>query len=130
MDTSDHADTFYVLGQLYEQVPGFPLSFGDVEASVSLGLKSVDLMEEQYRKGIEEEINYDYYTELAKHFNERDWSSAKRKRELGKMREKYESLSDPFEKNFYYEAAVEMENISDSEEANKIIQWVISELEE
>ena len=33
----DHADSYNVLGQLYEQVPGWPFSFGNPDYAVSLG---------------------------------------------------------------------------------------------
>jgi tetratricopeptide (TPR) repeat protein len=125
----DHADSYYVLGQLYEQVPGFPVSFGDEDNAVSLGRKSVDLHEQQVRAGIEDELNYDFYTELAKHLWERDWSASRRGREQGRKLKKYEAQTDPMEKNFYYEAVVPLKDMSDREEALEMIGWVIRELE-
>lgn len=125
----DHSDSYYVLGQLYEQLPGFPISFGNVDYSVSLGRKSVDLHEEQYKKGMEKEINYDYYTELAKHLYKRNWSDSKRKKDQKRKSTRYRSLSDLLEKNYNYEGIVELEKSSDREEARKMIKWVISELE-
>lgn len=124
----EHADSYYVLGQLYEQVPGFPVSFGDKDYAVSLGRKSLDLHEKQVKAGIEDEINYDFYTEMAKHLWERDYNAARRKREQGKKMSKYQSSSDPMEKNFYYEGAVSLRNISDREEAVELINRVIREL--
>jgi tetratricopeptide (TPR) repeat protein len=125
----EHADSYYVLGQLYEQVPGFPVSFGDKDNAVSLGRKSLDLHEQQVKAGIEDEINYDFYTEMAKHLWERDYSAAKREREQGKEMRKYESTYDPMEKNFHYEASLTLKNMSDREEALELINWVIRELE-
>ncbi len=125
----EHADSYYVLGQLYEQVPGFPMSFGVEEYAVSLGRKSIDLHEQQVKAGIEDELIYDYYTEMAKHLWERDWSASRRKREQGKMMKKYKSISDPMKKNFYYEAVVNLKDQSDEEEAFELIKWTIRELE-
>jgi tetratricopeptide (TPR) repeat protein len=125
----EHADSYYVLGQLYEQVPGFPVSFGVEEYAVSLGRKSIDLREQQVKAGIEDELIYDYYTEMAKHLWERDWSASRRKREQSKMMKKYKSISDPMEKNFYYEAVVNLKDQSDEEEAFELIKWTIRELE-
>jgi len=124
----EHADSYYVLGQLYEQVPGFPVSFGDKNYAVSLGRKSLDLHEQQVKAGIEDEVNYDFYTEMAKHLWERNYSAAKRKREQGRKMRKYESSYDPMEKNFHYEASVTLKNMSDREEALGLINWVIREL--
>jgi tetratricopeptide (TPR) repeat protein len=124
----EHADSYYVLGQLFEQVPGFPVSFGDKDYAVSLGRKSLDLHEQQVRAGIEEEIDYDFYTEMAKHLWERNYSAARREREQGRKKSKYQSISDPMKKNFYYEAAVSLKDTSDREEALELINWVIREL--
>jgi tetratricopeptide (TPR) repeat protein len=124
----EHADSYYVLGQLFEQVPGFPVSFGDKDFAVSLGRKSLDLHERQVKAGIEDEINYDFYTEMAKHLWERNYTAARRGREQGRKKNKYQSISDPMEKNFYYEAAVTLKDISDREEALELINWAIGEL--
>jgi tetratricopeptide (TPR) repeat protein len=125
----EHADSYYVLGQLFEQVPGFPVSFGDKDYAVSLGRKSLDLHEQQVKAGIEDEINYDFYTEMAKHLWERNYSAARRGREQARKVSKYESTSDPMEKNFYYEAVVSLKDMSDREEARELINWVIRELQ-
>jgi tetratricopeptide (TPR) repeat protein len=126
----DHADSYYVLGQLYEQVPGFPLSFGDKDFAVSLGRKSVDLHSQQVQAGIEKELNYDFYTELAKHLWERNFTAAKRQQEQKRNLAKYNAATDPMEKNFYYEAVVTLQPVADRVEARQLISWVISGLEQ
>ena len=125
----DHSQSYYVLGQLYEQVPGFPISFGNVDYSVSLGRKAVHLLEAQYKTGIEKEIDYDFYTELAKHLYKRNWISDKRTREQKRKRSQYESAKHPLEKNFYYEGVVELDSVSDREEAKKLLEWTIEKFE-
>lgn len=125
----DHAVSFYVLGQLYEQVPGFPISFGNANYSVSLGRKAIELHEEQYRNGIEKKFDYDYYNELAKHLYKRNWPLTKRKKEHKKMADKYKAETGILKKNFYYEGTMEIKNITDREEARGMLEWVITELE-
>jgi tetratricopeptide (TPR) repeat protein len=125
----DHSQSYYVLGQLYDQVPGFPISFGNVDYSVSLGRKAVFLMEAQHSMGIEKEIDYDFYTELAKHLYKRNWISDKRQREQKRKRSQYESAEHPLEKGFYYEGVVELESISDREEAKDLVEGVVTALE-
>ena len=125
----DHADSYYVLGQLYEQVPGFPISFGDKSYAVSLGRKSVDLREAQVRSGKEKKLVYDYYTELAKHLWERNWNVSKRSKEQKKMAASYGGSSDPMEKNFYYEGTLTIGNVSDREEALDILTSTVRQLE-
>jgi hypothetical protein len=105
------------------------VSFGDKDYAVSLGRKSIDLHEQQVRAGVEDKINYDFYTEMAKHLWERNYTAARRAREQGRNKGKYDSISDPMEKNFYYEAAVPLKDMSDREEALDMITWVIQELE-
>ena len=125
----DHAVSFYVLGQLYEQVPGFPISFGNAGYSVSLGRKAITLHEEQYKNGTEKKFNYDYYTELAKHLFKRNWQLTRRKKQQKKMTGKYKAEAGIVEKSFYYEGTMEIKNISDREEARDLLEWVITELE-
>jgi tetratricopeptide (TPR) repeat protein len=124
----DHADSYYVLGQLYEQVPG-GISFGDKDWAVSLGRKAVDLRAAQVRAGEEEELVYDYYTELAKHLWERNWSSGKRQKEQAKKAAPYAAKTDPMEKNCYYEGSVSLKNLSDREEARELLGWAVGELQ-
>ncbi len=125
----DHADSYYVLGQLYEQVPGAPVSFGDKDWAVSLGRKAVDLRAAQVRTGEEDQIYYDYYTELAKHLWERNWQTAKRQKEQAKKAAQYEAKSDPMEKNCYYEGSLPLKDQSDREEARELLSWTIGELQ-
>jgi tetratricopeptide (TPR) repeat protein len=125
----DHADSYYVLGQLYEQVPGSPISFGDKDWAVSLGRKAADLRSLQVRAGEEEELAYDYYTELAKHLWERNWSAAKRQKEQAKKAAQYAARTDPLEKNRYYEGALPLKDLSDREEARELLSWTVHELQ-
>jgi hypothetical protein len=76
----DHADSYYVLGQLYEQVPGL-ISFGNKDYAVSLGRKSIDLHEAELASGVEDEMNHDFYVQMAAHLIARDWDRNKRDRE-------------------------------------------------
>ncbi len=125
----DYPSAYYVLGQLYDQVPGFPVSFGNIEYAVSFGRKSIDLMRDWYEKGIEKEISYDFYTELAKHLYNRNWSVRKRKKYHAKQKRKYNSETDIFEKSFYYEGVVDIKSISDRQEAIELVKWTIKQLE-
>jgi tetratricopeptide (TPR) repeat protein len=124
----EHADSYYVLGQLYELVPGFPLSFGNKDYAVSLGRKSVDLLTKEVKTGKRKEINYDFYTQLAHHLWKRNYTADRRKQEQPKKLDRYESITDPMEKNCYYEAVVVLKDMSDRDEALKLVNWTIGEL--
>ncbi|RKX76846.1 MAG: hypothetical protein DRP87_10775 [Spirochaetes bacterium] len=125
----DHAASYYVLGQLYEKVPGGIVSFGNKDYAVSLGRLSVHYHQQDRAAGLEDRIKYDYHTELARHLWERNWDASRRKREQKAKRDRYYSEKGVLQKAFYYEGIVELENISDREEARKIVDWVVKEIE-
>lgn len=124
----EHADSFYVMQQLYVQVPGFPVSFGNKEYGVSLGRLAIELQQNDLKSGAIKVLNYDYYIELAKSLAERNWAAAKRTSEQAKMKEKYQSAKGAYEKGLYYEGSITLNNISDKEEALKLVQWVVQEM--
>jgi tetratricopeptide (TPR) repeat protein len=123
----DHSLSWYALGQLYEQVPG--IAFGNDDFAVSLGRKSVDAMLAEVRRGIIDEIIYDYYTQLARHLYERNWNERRRNREYDDKRDAFRSASGVLEKHFHYEGTVNIEDMSDRDEAEEILEWTIRELE-
>ena len=124
----DHADSYYLLGQLYEQVPRL-ISFGNVDFAVSLGRKAVDMREAQYQSGVEKELNYDYYTELAKHLYARGWSSSKRMKQHDRKKRDFESETELMEKSFRYEGSIVIEGMDDRNEAIELARWAVRELE-
>jgi tetratricopeptide (TPR) repeat protein len=124
-----HPDAYYVLGQLYEKVPGGIISFGDKDLAVSFGRLSVALHEQELAAGIEDKKSYDFYTQLASHLAARNWSAAKRNGEQAKKNSKYQSAKNPFDRGSYYEGSLTLKNISDVEEARQILNGVIRELE-
>lgn len=124
----EHADSFYVLGQLYEQVPG-SISFGNKDFAVSLGRISLLFHEKELASGMEEEIDYDYYTESAKHLLARNWNESRRNKALENKQNSYDKAKDALERSFYYEGTVELKSLSDREEALELLRWVIHGLE-
>lgn len=124
----DHADSYYVLGQLYAQVPGL-LSFGNDDYAVGLARKSVDLHEEQLASGEADELEHDFYIQLASHLIERDWNARKRSREQNGKRSAYRDTNDRLEQGWHYEGMVELVNQSDHEEAEELLEDMIRRLE-
>lgn len=125
----DRSDAYYVLGQLYRELPGRPLSFGNVDEAVSLGRTAVDLRFTQVQAGQEKAISYNYYTELAKTLHKRNWTAVTRTAEKKKKTAKYAAAASPLAKAALYEAALTLQPVSDREEAKAIVQWAIAELE-
>jgi hypothetical protein len=124
----ERSDAYFVLGQLYRELPGF-ISFGDIAFAASLGRKAVDLRKEQVDAGTEKEIQYNFSTELAKTLWKRNWSAATRGKEMTGRKAKAGSASTPLDKGSYYEATVTLKDVSDREEAKSLVQWVVSQLE-
>jgi tetratricopeptide (TPR) repeat protein len=124
----DRSDPYFVLGQLYRELPGWPLSFGNIDAAVSLGRKAVELRQAQVQAGIEKEQDYDFYNELAKSLRKRDWSASKRVSEQKAKAAKLSAAGTPLEKGSLYEATAELPDMSDREEAKSLVQFTASEL--
>lgn len=124
----EHAESYYVLGQLYAKVPGM-VSFGNVEYAVSLARKSIDLMEAELRSGERDEAYESFYIQLASHLIDRDWNSRKRGREIPDLRDEYEAASTPIDRGFYYEGVASVPSGSDEDEAESILSEVIERLE-
>ena len=119
---------WYVLGQLYEQVPGWPLSFGEAAWAVSLGRKAIDAGTAALSNGTERDVSIDYWTQLARHLSKRDWSSARRAQEQENEARKFSAAVDPVERGYYYEGIVDIPPISDRDEARQLCRFAISRL--
>lgn len=125
----DFADAFYVLGELFEKLPGWPISFGNVDYSVSLGRKNIDLMEAQVASGKMRGHNYASYIALANHLWVRNWDARRRERAQTDMKRQYKAKKDYVEQQYFYEGNVTLKNMSDREEARDLLRFVIRELE-
>ena len=124
----DFSLAWFSLGQLYEQLPGGIVSFGNDDYAVSLSRKSIDVMREEISQTDEEGLRYNYYVGLARQLHTRNWDAGKRQRELPEKRKRYREASDVLEKHFYYEGTKIIDDVSDREEAKEILDWVIDEL--
>jgi len=93
---ANKSDSWYVLGLLYNQLPG-GISFGDDDKAISYMRICIDTQDEVNR------TNLTNYLELANQLYDRNWDKGKRSKEFEKMRKKYSSESVPTEKAAYYE---------------------------
>ncbi len=113
----DYPEPYFMLGTLYRELPGRPVSFGDDDAAVSFGRLAVDLHEEEFRRGEDIVPFYDYYLELAMSLWDRNWGMSKRDREQSKKRQNAGSADGPVEEAALYEGQVSIPAQSDREEA-------------
>lgn len=125
----DRSDPYHVLGQLYRELPGWPVSFGNLDAAVSLGRAAVDMRQAQVASGAEKELVYNFATELAKTLYKRNWSAAARAAEQKGKAAKLAAASTPFDKAALYEGTVTLKEQSDRDEAKTLVQWVVSQLQ-
>jgi len=124
----NHADSYYVLGQLYSAVPGV-ISFGNKDYAVSLARLAVTLNQQQVASGQEVEPNYGFYLKFAEHLFDRNWNLARRTREQETKRRNYSRTTIPLERGWYFEGTVVIPQISDREEARTVLQTLIGWLE-
>jgi len=125
---ASHSDAYFVLGQLYRELPGGPISFGDSDAAVSLGRMAVDLRSQAVQSGKEKELSYSYYLHLAKSLWKRNLSAAKRASGMAKKQAAWQAAKTPLERGSAYEANVQLKAVSDREEARELVNWMIGEL--
>lgn len=127
---ADYTDSWYVLGLLYNQLPG-GISFGDKDYAISYMRRCVDTQDNVNRN------NLTNYLELAQQLVDRDWSASKRAKEFDKMQKKYNAETVPTEKMKYYEgkdgkngkpfySTVTQDKISDKQEAVMILKYALA----
>lgn len=124
----DHADSYFVLGQLYARVPGI-VSFGNVEYAVSLARRSVDLMDAEVASGERDEASESFYIQLASHLIDRNWNQRRRERGQSSQRTAYNRASTSIDRGFTYEGVATIPAADDRREAATILREVISRLE-
>jgi len=120
-----YSNPYYVAGQLYLRLPGFPISFGDTAAAVSFSRRAVDLHDASYATGDVPVRYWDYYVRLAENLQSRDWSQRRRERRIEAMAEDYERAGSSFERAMYYESQTDISSQSDQEEAAELLKFVI-----
>ena len=115
----ERSDSSYVLGELYRELPGWPVSSGNLDAAVSVGRMAVDMRQAQAEKGVEKELAY----------YKRNWSAAARAAEQKNRSAKLVAASTPLDKGAVYEGTVTLNEQSDRDEAKSLVQWVVNELQ-
>ena len=124
----DHADSYYVLSQLYVAVPRL-ISFGNNDYGVNLARKGITLMEREIAEGAREYTAYGFYIKLAEALNERGWNQRRRDREHSRRISDYQSARTQLERGWYFEGAVSIPAMSDKDEAEAVLRDVIRQLE-
>ncbi len=128
---ADMSDSWYVLGILFNELPGSPVSFGNAKEAISYMKKCMDTQDNVNRS------NLTNYLETAQQLYKRNWDSKKRAKEFEKMKGKYNGESIPTEKMKYYEGrdgkdtmgfycSIPLAEISDRQEAITILRYALA----
>ncbi len=129
---SDHADSYYVLGQLYAAVPKL-ISFGNIDYAVSYSRKAL-------ASYVGLQTKYSFYLKLAEQLWDRNWSERKRGNRFEDLEGDYREAETAVERNKYFEGVFDasasrvyarggVDDLSDREEARKIVSWLIDAME-
>ncbi len=124
------ADAHFLMGQLYRELPGRPLSWGSTRAAVSSARRAVDLYERQraeHPKRFPLPFHA-FYLVLAENLYERGWSAEERATRATALREEYERAGDELARAAVYEGVARIPRLSDHEEARRMVDRVLSEL--
>lgn len=124
----DHTDAWYVLGLLYNQLPGRPISFGNKNFAISYMRRSLD------QKIDSRGMFLTIYKELSDQLYDRNWNAKKRNTEINKMKDNYDKENVLSEKMKYYEGSegagkvpfystVALNQMSDRQEAVMLLQY-------
>ena len=124
----DYTDAYYVLALLYDQLPGWPISFGNKNYAISYMRRSLDT--QLSGRGLYLTLYYD----LSQMLYDRNWDAGKRAKEAEKMKKEYDSESILSEKMKYYEGAngkngkpfyssVTIDKMSDRQEAVMLLMY-------
>lgn len=121
-------EAYYVLGQLYRELPGWPLSFGNNDYAVSLGRASVAYYEEKIAASDVPVRYYDHYTQLAHSLWVRNNSVRQRERRVSRAAADFRAAGTNMERAFNFEGTVRVPNQTDREEALALVRRVVREL--
>lgn len=132
MGVTDRTISWYVLGQLYFQLPGWPISFGDLDTAISYTRKALDTIPP-------ENLYPGHFKALAEMLWKRDLSASKRNSKLKSMEKDWKKAAgkSTVDQHAYYEGAngasaipfyspVAMNKMSDRQEAVMLLQYAIS----
>lgn len=126
----ENTNVWYVLGQLYFQLPGKPLSFGNLDAAISYTRRAVDTISS-------DDLYPGHYLALAKMLWKRNWSTSKRTSKIADMEKEFKKSAEalPLDHYWYYEGAkghkaipfyspVALGAMSDRQEAIMVLQYI------
>jgi tetratricopeptide (TPR) repeat protein len=127
----ENSITWYVLGQLYYQLPGWPISFGNLEYAISYTRRALET--------IPSTVLYpNHFKALAEMLWKRNWSASTRNSKIKTMQKEFDKTTRKnLDRYMYYEGAngpdavpfyspVALNKMSDKQEAVMLLQYAVS----
>ncbi|MDC7246291.1 MAG: hypothetical protein PQJ47_10345 [Sphaerochaetaceae bacterium] len=130
----DQTIGWYVIGQLYYLLPGWPISYGNQDIAISVARKAVDTIPKKM-------LYPGHFKALAVMLWDRNWSSSKRNSKIKSIERSWKKESDdPFEQTYYYEgsqgvkhvpfySSVALNKMSDRQEAVLLLNYALAKYE-
>jgi tetratricopeptide (TPR) repeat protein len=150
----ENAEAYYILARLYHELPGKPISYGNADHAVSYGRYAADLHTRQYDSGQVPVRYHDLDIQLARQLWDRNYSAdrrARRRAAAGNEKDtdtgrktgtrringetandsgsRTEATTDPRQRAAEYDRSAAPPDLSDREEAVRILDSVIRYLE-
>lgn len=128
MGESDNTIAWYVLGQLYYKLPGWPISFGNLDTAISYTRKAIDTIPS-------ERLYHGHFKALAEMLWKRDQSVSKRNSSINSsQRDWNKAKGSTLDQHAYYEGSggpsavpfyspVALNKMSDRQEAVMLLKY-------
>ncbi|MFA7671397.1 MAG: hypothetical protein WCY53_03965 [Sphaerochaetaceae bacterium] len=128
MRVTDNTISWYVLGQLYYKLPGWPISFGDLNTAISYTRKAIDTIPS-------ENLYHGHFKALAEMLYKRDYNAKKRSTFIATQEKEWnKSKQSILDQHAYYEGAkgssaipfyspVALDKMSDRQEAVMLLKY-------
>lgn len=134
MGETDNTIAWYVLGQLYYKLPGWPISFGNLDTAISYTRKAIDSIPK-------ERLYHGHFKALAEMLWKRDLSVSKRNSTFNSMQKDWsKAKGSTLDRHAYYEGSngpaatpfyspVALNKMTDRQEAVMVLKYAVAKYE-
>ncbi len=124
----EFSEAFFLLGQVYRELPGRPLSFGNNDYAVSMARRAIVIHEAERAAGTAPNKSHDLYTQLGAALWKRNHNERQRRRAWDSAVRGWNNAGSPLERGFYFEGSLPYSTGPDRREARELVQQIEREL--
>ncbi len=84
--------------------------------------------EAELASGTTDDVEHDYYIQLASHLIKRNWNQSRREREQRSKQQRFGRTNDRLEQGWYYEGTIRIPNEADRTEAERLLADMVRRL--